>query len=78
MFVPVVTSPYFFLPEINFFPRQLRIMMLRVWVGGEHPDDGGVMETQIQKIRVWGDIFGLADKIDKGLGKGGFLNGSDG
>lgn len=32
--------------------------LLRVWVGGEHPDDGGVMETQIQKIRVRGDIFG--------------------
>ena len=36
------------------------------------------METQIQEIRVRGDIFGLADKIDKGLGKGGVLNGSDG
>ena len=31
------------------------------------------METWIQETWTRGDIFGLADKIDKGLGKGAFL-----
>lgn len=48
--------------------------LLRVWVGGEHPDQrwgDGDTDTEDQ---VWGDIFGLVDKIDKGLGKGAFQN----
>ena len=36
------------------------------------------METRMQETWTRGDIFGLADKIDKGLGKGGFPDGSDG